>query len=81
MKLILATMFFGLLLSAASAQDVGVPGVFDFHGPVGVHRDLNRQHDWDRDWQHAPRGHWKGHPHRCWDDDEGEWKAVISEHT
>ena len=76
MKLVLATIFLGLSLSYASAQDIGVPGVFDFHGPISGERgDYRGAHDWDHDWQHAPRGHWKGHAHRCWDEDEGEWKA------
>ena len=74
MKLVLATIVFGWFLSYANAQDVGVPGVFDFHGPIS--RDRDRHHDdWDNDWRHAPRGYWRHHHHRCWDEDEGEWKA------
>ena len=74
MKLVLTAVFFGLFLSIANAQDVGVPGVFDFHGPLSGDRDRDRHHDdWEHDWRHAPR--WNGHHHRCWDEDEGEWKA------
>jgi hypothetical protein len=68
MKLILSVAFLGLFLSIASAQDIGVPGVFEFHGPLSQSWDHN---DWrtDRDrWNKEFRAHrryWRGDVWMC----------------
>jgi hypothetical protein len=74
MKLVLIAIFALLGVSAAEAQEVDVPGVVHFHGPVGEHRhhgwERGYHRGWDRDRWEPRHGYWKHRYHHHWDDDE-----------
>jgi len=69
LSLISAGLFaYPIFGSPAVAQDVGVPGIFEFHGPLSQNRhDEDWRYDkprWEREY-HAHRRYWRGDVWMC----------------
>ncbi len=66
---VLALILLAVLIAGAIAQDVGVPGIFEFHGPLSQSRHDSDDWRYDRDRWHREfsthHRYWRGDVWMC----------------